>query len=81
MKVLNVIMSLDPVMGGGTVERTSQMSQYLAQTGIDCTVLTTDVGLSPKRLSEFDGITVISLPCFIKSFFVPKFSFKKLFLL
>ncbi len=50
MKVLNVIMSLDPVMGGGAVERTFQMSQYLVKAGIDCTILTTDVGLSPKKI-------------------------------
>lgn len=78
MKVLNVIMSLDPVMGGGAVERTFQMSQYLVKAGIDCTILTTDVGLSPKRLSELDGITVIALPCLIKRFIVPMFSFKKI---
>lgn len=78
MNVLNVIMSLDPVMGGGAVERTFQMSQYLVKAGIDCTILTTDDGLSPKRLSELDGITVIALPCLIKRFIVPIFSFKKI---
>lgn len=78
MKVLNVIMSLDPVMGGGAVERTFQMSKYIARAGIDCTILTTDDGLSPTRLSELDGITVIALPCLIKRFIVPMFSFKKI---
>jgi glycosyltransferase involved in cell wall biosynthesis len=78
MKVLNVIMSLDPVMGGGTVERTFQMSQYLVQAGIDCTILTTDVGLSPKRLSELDGTIVIALRCLNNRFFVPMFSFKNI---
>jgi len=78
MKVLNVVMSLDQVMGGGAVERTFQMSQYLVKAGVDCTILTTDVGLSPKRLSELDGITVIALPCLIKRFIVPVFSLKKI---
>ena len=78
MKVLNVINSLDPVNGGGTVERTLQMSKYLVKEGIDCTILTTDIGLSSQRLNELDGITVVALPSLIKRFFVPAFSLRKI---
>lgn len=78
MKVLNVINSLDPVNGGGTVERTFQMSKYLVEAGIDCSILTTDIGLSDKRLNELDGITVIALPSLIKRYYVPAFSLVKI---
>lgn len=78
MKVLNVINSLDPVNGGGTVERTFQMSKYLVKAGVDCTILTTDIGLSHKRLNELDGITVIALPLIIKRYFIPSFSLKRI---
>ena len=73
MKVLNVINALDPVNGGGTVERTFQMSRYLAKAGVDCTILTTDSGLTQKRLNDLDGITVVALPSLNKRFFVPAF--------
>jgi hypothetical protein len=40
MKVLNVNMSLDSVEGGGTAERTLQMSKFLAKEGVGCKILT-----------------------------------------
>lgn len=40
MKILNVNHTIDPVTGGGTAERTFQMSQQLIQNGIDCSILT-----------------------------------------
>lgn len=76
MKVLNVNMSLDPVTGGGTAERTFQMSRFLAKAGIDCIVLTTNLGLTPRRIMDMDGVKVIPLPCLIKRFYVPKFSYR-----
>src|SRR4030042_3317556 len=76
MKVLNVNMSLDPVTGGGTAERTFQMSRFLAKVGIECIVLTTDLGLTPRRIMDMDGVKVIALPCLVKRFYVPKFSYR-----
>jgi glycosyltransferase involved in cell wall biosynthesis len=76
MKVLNVNMSLDPVTGGGTAERTFQMSRFLVKAGIECIVLTTDLGLMPRRIMDMDGVKVIPLPCLIKRFYVPKFSYR-----
>ena len=35
MKILNVNMSLDPILGGGTAERTFQISRYLAKSDAD----------------------------------------------
>ena len=46
MKVLNVDHLLDPLSGGGTAERTFQMSRSLSKLCVECFVLTTDVGLT-----------------------------------
>lgn len=76
MKVLNVSATLDPVTGGGTAERTFQMSRSLAKVGVECTILTTDLGLAPKRIAELSGVNVIALPTLIKRFYIPKFSYR-----
>ena len=78
MKVLNVIVSLDPVNGGGAVERTFQMSRFLVQAGIKCSVLTTDLGLTPGRIKAMEGVNIIALPCLNKRFYIPKFSYNKI---
>jgi glycosyltransferase involved in cell wall biosynthesis len=71
-----VIFSLDRVTGGGSVERTVQMSRSLVRAGEDCTILTTDIGLTPERIKELEGITVVALPCLSQRFYVPKFDYK-----
>jgi len=76
MKVLNVNTHLDPVTGGGTAERTCQMSKHLAKAGIRCTILTTNLGLTTERIKSLEGVNVIGLPCINKRFYVPKFSYK-----
>ena len=78
MKVLNVNMSLDPVTGGGTAERTFQMSRSLVKAGMECAVLTTDLGLTPERIKAMRRAKVIVLPCLIRRFYVPKFSYKQI---
>jgi glycosyltransferase involved in cell wall biosynthesis len=76
VKILNVIMSLDRVTGGGSVERTFQMSRSLVKAGEECTVLTTDIGLTAERTKELEGITVVALPCLSQRFFLPKLDYK-----
>jgi glycosyltransferase involved in cell wall biosynthesis len=78
MKVLNVNMSLDPVTGGGTAERTFQISKFLAKVSIECTVLTTDLGLTPERIKAMERVRIIALPCLFRRFYVPKFSYKQI---
>ncbi len=78
MRVLNVNVLLDPVTGGGTAERTFQMSKTLACAGIECTILTTDIGLTTDRINQLKNITVIALPCILKRFYVVKFSYRQL---
>lgn len=76
MKVLNVIMSLDRVTGGGSVERTVQMSRSLVKAGEECTILTTNIGVTPERIKELEGVTIVALPCLSQRFYVPKFKYK-----
>lgn len=77
MKVLCVDHLLDPVTGGGTAERTFQVSRFLAKEGAECSILTTDIGLSPERMNGLRGITVMALPYLNRRFFVPRFSYRK----
>jgi len=78
MKILNVNDMLDPVTGGGTAERTFQMSRALANAGVDCKVLTTDVGLTPARVRELGRAEVVACPCVWRRFFIPRFSYRKI---
>ena len=79
VKILNVNMSIDSVLGGGTAERTVQMSRFLSRYGHECTILTLDIGLTPERIDALsrDRVKVVALPCLIRRFYVPIFSFSK----
>lgn len=74
MKILNVNMSIDPIKGGGTAERTVQISRSLVRAGHRCTILTTDAGLSPDYVRQCHnwGFGVVALPSFWKRFYLPK---------
>lgn len=72
MKILNVNHTLDPVSGGGTTERTVQISRYLVRAGAECTVLTLDLGLGPETLERLLGVEVKALACLNRRFFIPK---------
>jgi glycosyltransferase involved in cell wall biosynthesis len=65
-------MTLDPISGGGTAERTLQISRTFIKLGHQCTVLTTNIGLSANYLAsqEKDGLTIIALPSFWDRFYV-----------
>jgi glycosyltransferase involved in cell wall biosynthesis len=78
VKVLNVIMSLDRVTGGGSVERTFQMSRSLVRAGEECTILTTNIGVTPERIQELEGATIVALACLSRRFYVPKFKYKEI---
>ena len=74
MKLLSVNMSLDPVTGGGTAERTIQMCKHFAEEGVECTILTTDIGLSRTALEAMKSanLNIIALPCINDRFYVPR---------
>ncbi len=72
MKILNVNSSLSFKTGGGTAERTFQMSRFLALEGIDCTVLTIDSGLDQARIEALKPASLIAFPLFWQRFHVPR---------
>ncbi len=76
MKVLNVNAVLDPVTGGGTAERTIQMSRALRDAGVDCSILTTNIGLSVENILVLDGIHVTAFRCLLQRFFIPLARYK-----
>jgi glycosyltransferase involved in cell wall biosynthesis len=70
MNVLTVTVLVDAATGGGTAERTLQLSRALVSRGHRVTVLTTDIGLTPGRAGMFGGATVIGLHCLLRRFYV-----------
>lgn len=71
MKVLNVNHLLDPQTGGGTAERTFQISRFLVKAGVGTTVLALDIGLGKARADELAGVKVVALTCLNQRYFVP----------
>ena len=69
---------MDPVTGGGTAERTLQMSRYLFVNGIQCAVLTLDIHLPTESTSFLQSGQLIALPPLLKRFFIPKASYGKI---
>jgi glycosyltransferase involved in cell wall biosynthesis len=72
MNLLNVCSSIDLRSGGGTAERTFQMSRALALKGASCTILTLDIGLTPARVEAVQPATVVALACLWRRFYVPR---------
>lgn len=77
MKILNVNHTLDPVSGGGTAERTFQMSRFLVEAGAGCDVLTLDLGLTPERREALSSAQLVALPLLSRRFYVPRFSLRR----
>jgi glycosyltransferase involved in cell wall biosynthesis len=71
MRVLNVTSSIDLKSGGGTGERTFQMSHALGQAGVPCTVLTLAIGLDSARIDAMRPANTVALPCLWQRFYVP----------
>lgn len=71
MHILNVNSSLDSRTGGGTAERTFQMSRFLAHAGTQCTVLTIDTGLDDARIAALAPANVVAIPLLWRRFYVP----------
>lgn len=71
MKVLNVNAMLDTKVGGGTAERTFQLTRYLAGQGVVCTVLTLDTGLPAERIKALAPARIVALPKLWSRYQVP----------
>ena len=78
IKVLNVNQLLDPIIGGGTAERTIQMSYFLADQGVDCTILTIDTKIDDSILNYLTKVKIIAIPYVLKRFYLPLSSFMKI---
>jgi len=78
VKVLNVNDMLDPVTGGGTAERTFQMSRALAKAGAVCAVLTSDLGLTSERICELGATNVVACPSISRRFFIPRITYRRI---
>lgn len=74
MKVVTVAMTLDPVSGGGSAERTLHLSRSLACRGVECTVLTTDEGISEEVRRRLGGAKLVALPYVSRRYRVPRSS-------
>jgi glycosyltransferase involved in cell wall biosynthesis len=74
MKVLNVNGLLNPKIGGGTAERTIQMSKYLADCNVDCSILTIDADITNEIYNYLYKVKLIALPYLTKRFYIPIFN-------
>ena len=72
MRVLHVNHLLDAVTGGGTAERTYQLARFMAKAGVECTILTLDIGLSAKRKAGLGDVKIHTLLCLNERFFIPR---------
>ena len=71
-------MSIDPVTGGGTAERTIQMAKHLMKAGVQASILTSDIGMNQERMKSLAGIDVKVLPCLLQRFNIPRFDYQEL---
>jgi glycosyltransferase involved in cell wall biosynthesis len=74
MNVLNVNGLLNPKIGGGTAERTIQMSKYLADYHVDCSILTIDADITNEIISYLYKVKLFALPYLTKRFYIPIFN-------
>ncbi len=78
MNVLNVNAVIDPVIGGGTAERTLQMTRSLISAGFHCEIMTTDIGISNNDSYMSDNYGIHAFRCINKRFYVPYVSYNEI---
>lgn len=76
MKILNVNNTLDPVNGGGTAERTLQLSRALCALGAECAVLSLDIGVTDDVRRRAGKACVATVQCRLERYHVPSLSWK-----
>jgi glycosyltransferase involved in cell wall biosynthesis len=74
MRILNVNSLIDPVLGGGTAERTLQISKSLAVAGHAVGVLALDIGENDRQPDLPVGVELHSVKCINTRFHVPQVS-------
>ena len=78
MRILNVNITLDPKIGGGTAERTYQLTRCLLNLNLKCDVLTLELTEENKVRERIERATITTLPCINKRFYIPKISLKNI---
>jgi glycosyltransferase involved in cell wall biosynthesis len=78
LKILNVNHLLCAHTGGGAAERTFQMSRALVEKGLNCQILTLNIGLDKRRRDQLNGIDILAFPCINQRFFIPLVSYRRL---
>ena len=78
MKILNVNMSIDPVTGGGTAERTVKISQYLARSGVESSLLTSDIGVDEKLRNSLSNVKLHMMKNLYSRYYISRFTFKRI---
>jgi|TARA_B100000767_G_scaffold91219_1_gene87649 glycosyltransferase involved in cell wall biosynthesis len=79
MHILNINSTLDSILGGGTAERTMQMSRYLSmEKKIVVSVLTLNIGITDQVKNKLTGVNLITIPCINNRFLVPFITNKKI---
>jgi glycosyltransferase involved in cell wall biosynthesis len=73
MNILNVNHLIDPESGGGTAERTVQLSRSLVAAGAGVEVLALDIGVTAARRAALVDIRITAIPCANRRYFVPRF--------
>ena len=76
LHILNVNTTIDLMTGGGTAERTFQMSRFLALKGAKCTVLAINAGLDESRVLALKPAAVVTFPLVWKRYYIPIISWK-----
>ena len=76
MRVLNVIMCIDPFNGGGSVERICQLSKYISHSEHTCTLLTTKKGFNKNRASNLGQTDIVTLPYISDRYIFPLFQYR-----
>ncbi len=73
MKILLVNMTVDPINGGGTAERTVQLSKFLLRAGHEPSLITTDDGSNPMRREELLGVKTLAIRILFQRFYISRF--------
>lgn len=70
MKILHVNHLLDPVTGGGTAERTFQLTRFLTSLGVECGILTLNIGDTEPYQALLTTEKIYKLPCINHRYYV-----------
>ena len=70
MRILSVNMTLGATYGGGTGERTLQLTRFLKRAGAECALLTLDIGIDSLRPDTLSGIPVTALRCMLPRYYL-----------